>query len=342
MPLAFVLSLLIGLGISPAARSIPSHPPLFFTPIESTASREVIKGIESAQHTLHMTMFRVTHPEVLEALIAARARGVVVKVLIDKATARFEKPTGPSFKLRQGGVEVVQSTSKFSITHSKTFVVDSTSAYIMTLNLTRIPQVVRDVGIITEEPETVEYLEKLFAADWHNALNDDNQTPPDIPDNLVVAPVDASEKLRALIRNAKKTLQVVAENLSHHEVINELIKAHIRGVKVQVLLPRCNFSKQDFNIPAAQDLNQSGIDVRMMPDPEGRDLPYIHQKSISADSRVAFIGSENFSYNSIERARELGIVFRDIYQIRQLDKVFNEDFAKALPLKEALQRNCID
>ncbi len=340
--LRFVLVLLFTfatVALAPTAVSVESAQPLFFTPT-TRGQVDVLAGIESAEASIDMSMFRITDVEVLTALIAAQARGVNVRVLLDKAMAEKEKPNGPTYILESAGVDVQRSSSQFSISHAKTFIVDKKRVYIMTLNLTKISHLVRDVGYISENHEIVGYLNQLFEVDWQNGIQNGKETPANIPRDLVISPVDATIKLRAMINQATTTLKLAVENFSYRDIIADLIEAKQRGVKVEVLLPRCNFVTVDFNMPAAKQLHEAGVNVRLMPDPESPELPYIHQKTMSIDQRLGFVGSENFSYNSLEYAREVGILFRNTSQIRQLDDIFDLDFGKALDFKAAEAHRC--
>jgi phosphatidylserine/phosphatidylglycerophosphate/cardiolipin synthase-like enzyme len=58
---------------------------------------------------------------------------------------------------------------------------------------------------------------------------------------------------------------------------------------------------------------------------------YIHAKMILT-TRRAFLGSENFSYTSLERNRELGLTFTTRGLIRSLRATFDSDFAHARAL----------
>ena len=48
---------------------------------------------------------------------------------------------------------------------------------------------------------------------------------------------------------------------------------------------------------------------------------------ILADKNIAFIGSENFSYTSLNKNRELGIFVQDANILASLEKTFNTDWA---------------
>ncbi len=330
---------LISLSIGPAAFSRSAELPLFFTPTAS-AQVDVMAGINGAKSSIHMLMFRLTEPKIIDALIAAKARGVDVQIILDSNSLAKEKPGGPSQVLGAGGVTVIKSSSQFSISHYKSFVVDGSMAYIMTMNLTRIADRVRDVGYMTADAEAVAFVEELFKVDADNAANNSMNSPTKIPANMVISPVNSKERLSSLIKSAKTDLKVVVENLSYTDLIQDMIDAKARGVDVQVMLPRCNISNADFDLPAAKTLSDAGVNVRMMPPPDSVDLPYLHQKSMMIDGAKGFLGSENFSFNSIEKARELGLIFDDASQVGQMTKIFMQDFDKSVSYTDAAKITC--
>jgi phosphatidylserine/phosphatidylglycerophosphate/cardiolipin synthase-like enzyme len=50
---------------------------------------------------------------------------------------------------------------------------------------------------------------------------------------------------------------------------------------------------------------------------------------ILADNDYAYLGSQNFSFYSLEKNRELGIFITDTSILSQLEKIFNQDYAGA-------------
>ena len=333
------LVLVLGIGQSATVLGGPSTQPLFFTP-SSPVVPEVLAAFNSARKSIHMIMFRISVPELIDALIAAKKRGVDVRIIVDKNAAEREKPTGAFARLTAAGVTIVKSSSAFSLSHIKTFVIDNQTAYIMTLNLTRLADVARDVGYVTSDPETVNFFTELFDTDMQNAANKTQNSPPRIPEHVVLSPVNSRDKLVKFIGSAKRTIQLVVENFSDKTITEALIAAHKRGVKVEVLMPRCNFTGNEFDMPVGRTLAGANIDTRMMGAPMSAQLPYIHQKSIVVDEKEAYIGSENFTYNSLDRAREFGVIIEEAPQVRQLVNQFRDDFPKAMNMKDAETYKC--
>lgn len=337
--LSAAVSICLGMAQASTVYGGPSASTLFFTPAPG-AVPEVIAAIKGARTSIHMFMYNLTEPTAIDELIAAHSRGVDVKVILDLQNATREKPTGAFHRLTEANVTVLKSSSAFALSHVKTFVVDGSTAYIMSINLTKISDRVRDAAYVTDDPNTIRFIEDLFTLDIKNAAASTNLSPATIPDNIVVSPANSRSRLESLINSAHRTLKVTVENLSDTVLINDLIAQQKNGVKVQVMMPRCDMTSNDFDLPAARLLAAGGIDVRMMPAPMSSDLPYIHQKSIIVDENNVFLGSENFSFNSLDNCRELGVIFSDVTPVQQMVQKFNEDFAKSLDMAASETFKC--
>jgi phosphatidylserine/phosphatidylglycerophosphate/cardiolipin synthase-like enzyme len=53
----------------------------------------------------------------------------------------------------------------------------------------------------------------------------------------------------------------------------------------------------------------------------------MHAKAILVDKKYLFIWSENFSYFSLEKNRELWIILKDKKVILKFINIFNKDFS---------------
>ena len=78
------------------------------------------------------------------------------------------------------------------------------------------------------------------------------------------------------------------------------------------------------NKPIFTDLSKSGIKIHTY-SASSKKL-YIHAKAIISDGNYAFVGSENFSFNSLNKNRELGIFIKDLSVISAIENTFNFDF----------------
>ncbi len=291
-----------------------------------------VAAIAAARASIDMTMFHLTDRDVVEALAAAVARGVKVRVIVD-AKGLEPKANRAAYKeLEGGGVATRRSSAGFSITHAKTMVIDGGIAFITAINLTRDTPRTRDLGIVTHDATVAADLEAIFAADWQNAETRGATTPALHAASLVVAPVNAHAQLVALIASAQHELLVTVENLGDPAIEAALAAAVARHVAVRVIVPLCDKNPNPlYNLPSAQRLAAAGASVHMMPAPETAEQPYMHSKMILADGVTAYVGSVNFSVNSISHARELGIVFAQPAAAAQIQAIFATDWTHSAP-----------
>jgi phosphatidylserine/phosphatidylglycerophosphate/cardiolipin synthase-like enzyme len=288
-----------------------------------------------------MMMYHLTVLPVVDALAAAARRGVDVELIIDKTN--WDSHTSQTVKttLSNGGVKVTPSSPGFRITHVKSFVVDESTAYIMSLNLTSPYVQTRDYAVVTKDKSVVEEFLSVFAADLDNAAKGTATTPALRDPHLVWSPVDSEDRLTAFIASAKTTLVVSTENLGDAPVQQALVAAVGRGVHVRVLAPLCDQNPDVlFNLPPLATLAAEGIDARAMPAPSSPEVPYAHAKMMIADGERAFIGSINLSRASTTEARELGVVFADAAAIGMITADFEHDWAKGVSPPNRADAKC--
>ena len=280
----------------------------------------VVSMIQGATKSVDLIMYELEDTQVEQALVAAKARGVSVRVLLNPGYYGKQETANQSAYgyLQAQDVSVQWTPSYFALTHQKTLVVDGTTAMIMTFNLTpKYYSTSRDFGVIDTDPVDVAAIESAFTADWQGT-----KTTAAQGDDLVWSPGSQSA-LVSLISGATSSLQVYNEEMSDQAVITALEAAAGRGVNVEVDM---TYSSDWASAFAA--LSAAGVHVRTY----AADVPlYIHAKMILADDSTAFVGSENFSAGSLNDNRELGIVTSDSGVISSLSKTFFSDWVGAAP-----------
>ncbi len=208
----------------------------------------------------------------------------------------------------------------FHYTHEKAIIVDGASLLVLTANLTKSGlggssyAENREYGVIDTAASDVREAAAIFTADWQ-------RTTPTLDDpNLVVSPVNARAMLMAFIASAHSTLIIEDEEMYDPATEDALIAAARRGVQVEVALPAPNGSASGSD---AARLAQGGVHVRYV------SAVYMHAKMMLADGGLGFVGSENFSANSLDDNRELGILISDTTALAILQQTFNQDWAGA-------------
>ena len=260
-----------------------------------------------------MTMYLMNDKRFISALIAQHAAGRDVKVLLNKTFPGGAGTNQTTFtQLQAGGVAVAWAPSTFTLTHEKCVLIDAAQAWIMTMNLENTSSTNREFLAIDAQPADVQEAEAMFAADFGNTAF----TPSG---SLVVAPVNASDKLVALIKSAKKTVDLEGEELSDFAIVSTLIAAKKAGIAVRVVLSDNTPSSSQAN--AVNKLKAASIPVVKVAN------PYIHAKALVVDGASAYVGSENFTTGSLDYNRELGVITTNAKSAAAVGAVIAQDFA---------------
>lgn len=277
--------------------------------------KPILDELNGAKQSITLEVYLLSDKEIISALENAHGRGVDVRVILEEHPYGGAGNQPQIFKqLQSAGVNVRWSNPTFRFTHIKTFVVDNTTAIIMSMNLAKSSFTNnRELGVITTRPADVRQAAAIFTADWERGPE-----PP--PGPLVVSPTNSRSVLLGLINNAKKSIDVYAEVMQDPQTINALIGAEKRGVAVRLIMSKQ--SGNDTNAPGRAKLEQAGVEVRIA---KGN---YIHAKMLLIDGQRAFIGSENISATSLDFNRELGIIVDQPANIERISTIFDQDFTK--------------
>ena len=302
---------------------------------------ELFKAFKSAQKNIKVGIFGISSKEIAASLIEQSQRGIPVTVICDKYCTSNPKRLALFDEMKAAGVNMVVASSGFTITHWKMFVIDDKKAFVSTMNYIGRFYQMRDFGVFTQDPTIVQEILTVYQQDLINAQNSTQITPVLTSPYLVWSPVNSEQKIVDLINSAEKTIEIWIENLGDAEVHTALKKAVARQVKVRILTSVCGMgADHSFAYTNYKDLLPSGVEIRGMPYPATQDLPYIHAKSIHVDKNIYFLGSENFSFNSLLKARELGLVFKNKSVQNELDNYFEKDWSKSVVLPDTPPETC--
>ncbi len=280
----------------------------------------VLNVIKNATSSIDVVMYEFDDTEIADALVSAQTRGVAVRVLLNQGY--FDKVEGRNntmYAYLQAHNIPVRSTPKyFALTHQKTIIADKHTALIMTFNF--VPKYYatgRDFGILDTDINDVTAIENVFNSDWTN-----QKVLADNADDLVWSPGSESDML-LMINSAQKELDIYNEEMADARITQSLENAAKHGVNVNIIMTYQTGFKE-----AMQELKDSGAHLHLF---HGKKGLYIHAKMIVADQSYAFLGSENFSYGSLEQNRELGIFLSDRDIVKSVIQTFATDWQNARP-----------
>ena len=279
--------------------------------------------LSSPRASLDMTMYELEDATAESDLAADAARGVKVRVVLDQTLEASRNQAAYRY-LTAHGVSVHWGPAGFHAVHEKAFVIDGATAVIMSMNLTiRYYSDTRDLVVVDPAPADVAAVEATFDADFAGGAGDAG-APPSPGADLIWSP-GSEAAMVDLIKGAHRRVILESEEMSDSPVIDALAAAAQRGVDVTVVMTYDSEWSSAFS-----RLRDAGAHVRTY----AASAPlYIHAKAIVIDGASAFVGSENLSFDSLNRDRELGLVTTQAGLVGGVASVLNADAAGATPYR---------
>jgi phosphatidylserine/phosphatidylglycerophosphate/cardiolipin synthase-like enzyme len=301
-----------------------SHRSLIVLPDDT--AKEIIDAIDSAKESMLIKMFLFSDPALINAVIAAKNRGVKVRVMLNPIRNNGETENEDTRKtLEEAGIEVRDGNPEFTIMHEKSLVVDDKKAFIKSLNWeTRNFIETRDYAIITNHPHEVKEVILCFEADWSRS-----NFEPGGDLKLIWCSNNGRMRIAKFIDETKHSLFVQNERFQDLVIIERLVHAAMRGVKVHVMVRPPHIlkvSKLVEGVGGLRIMDDVGIKIHKLK------LLRLHGKMLLADGCRAIVGSINLTPGSFDHRRELAIEVQDFPVIERLKKIAHYDWENSHPL----------
>jgi phosphatidylserine/phosphatidylglycerophosphate/cardiolipin synthase-like enzyme len=240
--------------------------------------------------------------------------------MLNAARRSGEKDNAASRKaLTDAGVEVNDSNPAFDVTHEKSMIVDDEIAFVQSLNWDpRNFRETRDYAVSTKHRHEVDDIARCFEADWNR-----EQFDPGPHSRLIWCSGYGRDRIAQFIDEARHSLFLQNERYQDTVIIERLVRAKLRGVKVHVMARSPGTLKKDKLIEGVGGLrimNDVGIRIHKL---KGLRL---HAKMLMADETRAIIGSINLTPGSFDTRRELSIEINDENVIERLQAIVHHDW----------------
>lgn len=280
----------------------------------------IIAPINAARRTLNIRMFLFTDPTLLNVVIAAQQRGVDVRVMLNPARRDgTDENSAAREALLAAGVSVRHSSAEFAVTHQKSLVIDNRIGLVESLNWeTRDLTQTRDYAVETTDEAEVAEMVRCFNADWA-----ESPFEPEPDSDLIWCPNNGRQRVAAFIDNAKDTLWLQNERYQDMVIIERLVRAVNRGVRVHIMaraLHKLKSKKLFEGVNGLRIVHDVGAKVRTL-----KHLK-LHGKIMIADDKRAIVGSINLSPGSFDDRRELAIETSSKHVVRRLVETAQYDW----------------
>ena len=289
-------------------------------------AQPLLSAIAGARKSLRVKMFLFSDPSLMKELIAARKRGVDVRVMLNPARRSGEADNKVTKKkLEAADIEVLDSNPAFDVTHEKSMVVDDKTALVKSLNwVTKNLTETRDYAVVTSRVKEVREIIECFEADWKRkpfeACTDRE---------MIWCKGNGRDRISEFIDEAKHTLFVQNERYQDAVIIERLVRAHERGVKIHVMArPPHKLKKEKLTegVGGLRILDDVGVKVHKL-----KHLK-LHAKMLLADHSRAIVGSINLTPGSFDSRRELAIEVFAANVVHRLARVAHHDWKHSHPL----------
>lgn len=289
-------------------------------------AKPLLDALADARKSLNVRMFLFTDTSLLDAVVDAHRRGVKVRVMLNPARRSGESENEASRKaLVDAGVEVRDSNPAFALTHQKSMVVDDEIGFVESLNWEpKDLTLTRDYAIVTTKGHEVGEMVTCFNADWAH----DTFEPKD-HSALIWCPNNGRRRIANFIDAAQQTLWLQNERYQDQVIIERLVRAVRRGVKLHILAKPPHTLKPEKLIEGVgglRILQDVGAKVHTL-----KHLK-LHAKMMIADSAHAIVGSINLAPGSFDARRELAIESHDPEVVKRLEETALHDWSKSHPL----------
>ncbi|MFZ3368043.1 MAG: phospholipase D-like domain-containing protein [Candidatus Sulfotelmatobacter sp.] len=290
------------------------------------SARPILDAIDHAETSLRIKMFVFSDPNILEAVIKAHRRGVKVRIMLNPTRRNGEKENDKSRKqLCAAGIEVIDSSPSFELTHEKSMVVDDKSAWIMSLNWeTENLTETRDYAVVTSHAHEVNEIIECFEADWARS-----KFEPGEHSHMIWCVGNARQRIAHFIDETKHSLWVQNERYQDPLIIEHLVRASRRGVKVHIMARSPHTLKKEKlieGVAGLRILDDVGVKVHKV---QGLKL---HAKLLFADGARAIVGSINLAPGSFNSRRELAIEVHDKEVVDRVHKLVHYDWENSRPM----------
>ncbi|HLY56349.1 MAG TPA: phospholipase D-like domain-containing protein [Stellaceae bacterium] len=339
-------------------------------PLESgdAAYPEMLAAIEGAHASVALASYIFEPDEAggrfVEALAAARDRGVEVRVLIDGIGGGYVRAPGHR-ALKARGVRSALFLHNWAPwrmpllnlrNHKKLLIVDGAVGFTGGLNIARanvraLGGTIVDVHFRLDGP-VVAHLMAAFAEDWGFTTGEALEGPAWFPAiapagtaparGLSGGPDQETDTLEAVIgaalSAANERVRIVTPYfLPDRWLVEALELAALRGVAVEILIPeRSNRIVVDWAARAVlEDLVRRGVALHV-----GPGSPFDHAKLMTADGAWALIGSANWDVRSLRLNFEFDVEAYDADVTGAIDRLIDERIARAraVPAAEITDR----
>ena len=127
------------------------------------------------------------------------------------------------------------------------------------------------------------------------------------------------------IKNAKSSIDIEVYTFSDSDVLQELVSAKKRGVRIRIILEENPYGGYSANKETKDKLSYYGIENKW----DNKAYNFTHSKFMIIDNRTGYIMTLNLTKSAFTKNREFGVIVNDENIVKELSKIFEADWKRA-------------
>lgn len=328
-----------------------------------------LEMINSAQSQIDIEQFYISNQKgellepVLDAIRAAAARGVRVRLLLDsKFFVTYPEPAQGLGKILNIELRIINySKLGGGVQHAKFFVIDKSQSFVGSQNFDwRALNHIHEIGLKVVDKRVANDLEAIFERDWAEGVPQEGSSTPftefsalpplgDIlsqmtPVTVVASPPqfnpsgisESNSSIVSLLNSAQEFIRIevmefttrVYDRSGKWVTLDEALRAAAhRGVQVQLMVDISDLKKAKSDLESLASVPHIEVRTVTIPKWSGGNIDYarlIHSKFVDVDGQHAWVGSENWSKGYFFNSRDVGLVVHSPDVGGKLDQIFRQ------------------
>jgi len=304
------------LANKPVLPSPDSEPILYSNQCRDDLKSVFLQAMDKAKKTIHLLSYGLSDPNVLHMLVK-KGEKVKIKAYYDvKSSYPLPKVEGIEFF----------PVSEQGLMHQKIVVVDEKVVLLGSANMTKQSLQMHDNLIVGfYSPKIAKFLidktpfTSAHTSSWVGGQKIDLWILPDAKNYAI-------DDLRERIRRAKKEIFMAMFTLTHPLLIEEVIRAKKRGVKVRVILDRT--AARGASKKAVGLLRQAKIPLSI-----SNGIELLHHKFLLIDQKDLILGSANWTKSAFYKNRDCFLVLNNLTKSQKafMKKLVNNILIESTP-----------
>ena len=299
-------------------------------------ARACAEYVNQAMRTLDVCGFEIDNAVIVEAIVAAKRRGVKVRVITDPG---YVKESGP-VAFQAEGIPVIWKTRTGGLTHQKFLVIDGMTVWTGSFNFTEnCAYKNNNVGAAFLDANLAENYTTWFDWFWSDGRSSRSARGRSTPhpfvqlsdgtrvENRFTSFDKLDEVVMRHVKNARQSVKFMAFAFTHDGIGDAMVQVAKRGVKVTGVFESRMVEPDDkgtVNSEYAKLSRTANVEVYRDGNPF-----LVHHKTIIIDDRLVIVGSFNFSRNATDKNDENLVVIFNPAVAQECDREFQRVLAQA-------------